>query len=279
MVDDSKIMTTDMAQKTIQGCIDAYMEYLKITCGLTESTSIKYRSAANSVLKTITVPFFRIDNDTINNKIKDLYISKKWTLAHTGIVLNVITGLFYWARYIAPNAYTLKDITLINPRTDEVDKCSAFIAKITPSSTMDIKSKPSTNVKRTTNRKTNLTTTTIKQDETPTIKPDTIIKYNDDKTIIKRNKAVKLLIENSNITPKEVSKLMIFDFLHNRVVVQSQNCRSLMRVILINIDVRNAIYNYLITRSDSDEYLFESVYGAKAITEDEVADIAIHPQQ
>lgn len=47
-----------------------------------------------------------------------------------------------------------------------------------------------------------------------------------------------------------------------------------MRVILINTETRNAIYDYLKTRKDSNEYLFESIFNEKSITEDEVSELS-----
>jgi len=267
MVDEGKIMTADMAQKTIQGCLDAFISYLKETGKFSDSTLVKYRSSANSVLKNFTIPFFRIDEGVLNEKIQEVYKAKKWTLPYTDQVLNMLTGLWHWARFIAPNAYTLKSVVLIDPRTGEKNYCSNFIAKITEQPVVEEKPVKIVNEKREPVHKVVVT-------DSLDIPTNTIMKYLSEEVIMKRDIAIKSLMNNSNITPKEVSKLMLFDFLHNRVVVQSQNVRSLMRVILINVETRNAIYDYLKTRKDSNEYLFESIFNEKSITEDEVSELS-----
>lgn len=271
MIDEGKIMTTEMAQKTIQSCLDAFVLYLKDTCNFTESTLVKYRSSANSILKTFTVPFFRIDECMLNERIKEIYNNKNWTSKYTDQVLNMVAGLWHWARFIAPHAYTLKSITLIDPRTNEKTYCSNFIAKLTACPNTEKESVKVVNKKKEPVYKTDVCKVSvppIKESSNPTS-----IKYLPEEVILKRDIAIKSLINKSNLSPREVSELMLFDFMHNRVVIQSQNVRTLMRVVLLDYETRNAIYDYLKTRKDSNEYLFESIFAEKAITEDEVFDL------
>lgn len=270
MVDEGKIMTVEMAQKTIQSCLDAFVLYLKNTGNFTESTLVKYRSSVNSVLKTFTVPFFRIDECMLNERIKEIYNNKNWTSKYMDQVLNMVAGLWHWARFIAPHAYTLKSITLIDPRTNEKAYCSNFIAKLTASSTTEKESVEVVNKKKEPVYKTYVckASTSPKEPSKPTS-----MKYLPEEIILKRDIAIKSLISKSNLSPREVSELMLFDFMHNRVVVQSQNVRTLMRVVLLDYETRNAIYDYLKTRKDSNEYLFESIFAEKSITEDEVFDL------
>lgn len=270
MVDEGKIMTVEMAQKTIQSCLDAFVLYLKNTGNFTESTLVKYRSSVNSVLKTFTVPFFRIDECMLNERIKEIYNNKNWTSKYMDQVLNMVAGLWHWARFIAPHAYTLKSITLIDPRTNEKAYCSNFIAKLTASSTTEKESVEVVNKKKEPVYKTYVckASTSPKEPSKPTS-----IKYLPEEIILKRDIAIKSLINKSNLSPREVSELMLFDFMHSRVVVQSQNVRTLMRVVLLDYETRNAIYDYLKTRKDSNEYLFESIFAEKSITEDEVFDL------
>lgn len=271
VIDEGKIMTVEMAQKTIQSCLDAFVLYLKTNGNFTESTLVKYRSSVNSVLKTFTVPFFRIDECMLNERIKEIYNNKNWTSKYTDLVLNMIAGLWHWARFIAPHAYTLKSITLIDPRTNEKAYCSNFIAKLTASPNTEKESVKVVNKKKEPVYKTDvckISAPPIKESSSPTS-----IKYLPEEIILKRDIAIKSLISKSNLSPREVSKLMLFDFMHNRMVVQSQNVRTLMRVVLLDYETRNAIYDYLKTRKDSNEYLFESIFAEKSITEDEVSDL------
>lgn len=259
--DSTKLNT---AQKTIEGCANGYIEYLRENCNLSESTLQKYNSIMNYTVKNFDVPFFRIDSDMLNNAILKAYRERNWSDSHLGIVLNVVSGLFYWARYIVPNPYTLKDIHIKNPITNEEDKRSTFISKLAQKAdtTGIVEQYPCNRSKK------------INSNSITTSNDSYKISYTKDEILIKRDIAIKLLVNNSNIAASEISKLQIFDFLHNRIVVQSQNCRSLMRVILINSETRNAIYDYLKTRKDSDEYLFESGHGEHSIDETEIFDIA-----
>ena len=274
MIDEGKIMTAEMAQRTIQGCIDAYMNYMKNDCGFTDSTLKKYRSAANTILKKFTVPFFRLDSEMLNNEIRKDYTLREWTVPHTVIVMNVINGLFYWAKFLAPNPYTLKTITLINPCTKQVDTSDSFIAKLAKKEILETSVTP-VNKKQPTVHKTTVTTpfTTSNTSVSTNNQRNSNVKYMDDECIVKRDAAIKLLFAGSNITSREITRLMLFDFMHDRIIIQSQNCRSLMRVVTVNTETRNAIYDYLKTREDSHEYLFESVYDEKPIEEDEVSSI------
>ena len=153
--------------------------------------------------------------------------------------------------------------------TNEEDKRSTFISKLVQKAETTgiveqypIKKKDSNAV---------ITKKNLMNDNSITLN---VMKYTEDEIILKRDIAIKSLLSSSNISASEISKLNIFDFLHTRIIIQSQNCRSLMRVILISNDTRNAIYDYLKTRKDSDEYLFESVYGEHTIEEREVFDIS-----
>ena len=261
--------TVNTAQQIINNCINSYLNYLKENCSLSESTLKKYDSVLKIILKDIDVPFFRIDSVMINSAISKAYKERNWTESHLGIVLNVVSGLFYWAKYLTDEPYTLKDMCIKNPITNEEDKRSTFISKLVQKAETTgiveqypIKKKDSNTV---------ITKKNLINDNSITLN---VMKYTEDEIILKRDIAIKSLLSSSNISASEISKLSIFDFLHTRIIIQSQNCRSLMRVILISNDTRNAIYDYLKTRKDSDEYLFESVYGEHTIEEREVFDIS-----
>ena len=96
-------------------------------------------------------------SEMLNNEIRKDYTIREWTVPHTVIVMNVINGLFYWAKFLAPNPYTLKTITLINPCTKQVDTSDSFIAKLAKKEILETSVTP-VNKKQLTVHKTTVTT-------------------------------------------------------------------------------------------------------------------------
>ena len=225
--------STNIAKSAINECISRYIKYIN-DIGMSKETSKKYKSMIKQVVGDFNIPISQITDKQINEYITELHYEKKWSDRYTSTLVGIITKFFIWCK---DNNYTLIDFKIKNPNNGNV-----VVTKtdVTPK-------EPFISVKKSNNElKPAINILSNKSDDIT----DTIISI--------RNTAIKNILNYTNITIYELAELTIYDFIHNKIIIQSFNNRNNMRIVNIDIKTRNSIYKYLITRTDSNEGLFLS---------------------
>lgn len=223
-----------MAQDGIDVAVNQYIINAKKT-GISATTSNKYESILKVVFSELYTPISQITSDTINEKLTDLYYEKTWSPSYTKTVLGIVSKFLYWCR---ENNYTLHTFKLINP----IDgKSHLYKSDITSTNTI---------TKETVTRVPNIKEKLI-QDLT---KPRSL----EGIEVASPDKAIESLLKKTNLRPEEIEELDIYDFMHNRIIVQANGNKDFMRIVKIDNITRNLIYMYLSTRKDTNNALFIS---------------------
>ena len=251
-----KVMTPEMAQKTIQRVCSDYLSYLRDKKTVSDSTYARYKSMLNTVLKSIEKPFMSITSDDLNEVIAKSYRDKHWSPTYVKSVIFVVSNLFYWAKHYNRNKpYTLKDICITSPV---------------------ITLKVGNNPERWTVQQGNTVSISSNSDwlsypiKHIAPEPESSVVLC---TITCRDFAIQRLKANSNISNEEICQLSIYDFLHNHIFIQSTSNRDLTRIINLDTETRNSIYKYLQTRTDNLSYLFLGNIPGNPLTVHEVCAI------
>lgn len=228
--------SSNIAKRGISECIKQYNRYIK-QLGMSESTANKYNSIIKLVVGDFLIPISQITTKQLNDYIAELYYEKKWSEKYTITVISVVTKFFAWCK---DKNYTMLSHVLINPINGDKPIVNT---NITPKETF-----VSAKTDNTPKPKINLV------EENITTKAN----YTNTISITARDVAILYIIQHTTITKEELIDLTIYDFLHNKIVIQSINNRNNMRIVAIDTKTRNLIYNYLSTRSDNNEALFLS---------------------
>lgn len=223
-----------MAQDGLDVCVNQYIINVKKT-GVAMTTANKYESMLKLVFSELYVPIAQITSEIVNKKLMDLYYEKTWSSSYVKTVLSVVSKFLYWCR---ENNYTLYTFKLVNP----IDgKSHLYKAEITSNTSITRES-----VTRVPNVKEKLV-----QDLT---KPKSL----EGIEVASPDKAIESLLKKTNLRPEEIEELDIYDFMHNRIIVQANGNRDFMRIVKIDNITRNLIYMYLSTRKDTNNALFIS---------------------
>ena len=252
-----KVMTPEMAQKTIQRVCSDYLSYLRDKKMVSDSTYARYKSMLNTVLKSIEKPFMSITSDDLNEVIAKSYRDKHWSPTYVKSVIFVVSRLFYWAKHYNKNKpYTLKDICITSPIiTLEVSNNPEHWTVQRQENTVSISSN------------SDLLSYPIKHIAPEPESSAALC------AITCRNFAIQRLKATSNISNEEICQLSIYDFLHNHIFIQPASNRDLTRMINLDTETRNSIYRYLQTRTDNLSYLFLSNIPGNPLTVNEVCAI------
>ena len=225
-------------RKVINKCITQYIEYIKGT-GISKSTLDTYEHILRLVIGDFNIPLSQITTEQLNEYIAELYKINSWSDTYIKRIISTTAKFLIWCKscnYIATNHILINPIDgvapIISTKVAPISKDS-FVSKKTDKSLKPV----------------------VKLVDENVIKKST---YNDTITNTVRDVAIQYLFNNIGLTAEEISDLNIYDFLHNKIVIQSFNSRINMRIIPISAKTRNLIYNYLSTREDNNEALFLS---------------------
>lgn len=276
---EGRVMTSELANKMVMGCINKYIEYLINEQHKSNKTVTRYHAILNSIMGNMDKPFLQIKSYDINSRLETLYQKKNWSDNYLNTVLMVLTGLFRWAK---DNNYTAKEICLYNPKTGQFrlntkagakPKGPALDTSNEPTSNQSTPKKPLKEKSQKVKKKDDSSAGTVTIDLS---EPTLVCSEGNNVRISETSKkhiAISSLYKCSSISSLELTQLSIYDFQHNHLIIQSKGNRSMMRVIALNRTARNALYDYLSTRDDNYEHLFLGSLPGTPITVPEVEEV------
>ena len=229
------------AQRGNNNCIQKFLSSLRTDAKLSETTVDKYELLLNSIFQNIYVPICSVTESLLNKTFSDVYRERNFSTTYTSTCCSILNRFMIWSKN---NMYTNISISVKNPETGKVifTRDSSNHVEVTEhrkasNTCIQSKPKPVKNILETTEKSCNTQVKNI---------------YD------VRNVAILSLLRKTNLTPEEIETLDIYDFIHQRVTFQAHGHRSMMRIIPIDIETRNNIYQYLMLRTDDNDALFMS---------------------